>query len=225
MTWFVNSLVAAAVALSVAVGAWLLLPACGVQTWSDWLRFCPADAAVATRAHLARLDDENTELARTIALLERELAARQCTAVLPAPVEPAEAPEIDRNAWEDRDIAVLGGCWALDSDYRTRNVRTGEVTVYDEWTLCFDESGRGRTELRATDGVTTCEGPIAGRFAGEGNLVIEDAANVPCSDGSYIYRSIGDCRLDADGRAICDIRQPETRGTATVQLRRAEGTR
>jgi len=175
------------------------------------------------------LDGQNADLTRTVAALERELAAMQCTADLPDPPAPVLAlPDppppapIDPEAWARRDLGVLDGCWQLDSTYATRNVRTGEVTTYDEWRMCFDAAGAGLAEMRGTNGVT-CEGAVQGAFAADGQLAVTEAGNLRCSDGSFIYRRDLVCALSADGGAGCAVTQAEVGSASTVRLRRAEG--
>ncbi|MCU0907604.1 MAG: hypothetical protein MUF73_09195 [Rhodobacteraceae bacterium] len=223
---------AVAFAGTAAVSAWLLLPACAVVL--PGLGRCPDPAKAAAVARLATLDGHNADLTREVAALERALAAMQCTAdlppvvpdpppvaALPAPPLPAPAP-IDPDAWARRDLGVLDGCWQLDSTYATRNVRTGEVTTYTEWRMCFDASGTGTAEMLGSNGVT-CAGPVRGAFAADGQLSVTEPGNLGCSDDSFIYRRDLVCALSGDGGASCAVSQAEVGSTSTVRLRRAEG--
>ena len=192
-----------------------------------------------------RLDDiraENALLSEEIALLEREIGQIQCVAqYIEPPIElpppPArqvpepepEPPQVARNEgldpdqFRERDISVLEGCWALDSEFRTRDVRTGRVTFYNQWNMCFDENGNGREQMRATNG-TTCNGPVTGNFDGGGNLVINEPGNLRCGDGSAIFRRVTSCQVNPNGTASCVTRQPERRTRSNVQLRRSQRT-
>lgn len=219
---------AVAFAGTAATSAWLLLPACA--TALPGLGRCPDPAEAAALERLAVLDGQNADLTREVAALERALAARQCTAdwpdpppevALPDPPAPAPPP-IDPEAWARRDLGVLDGCWQLDSSYATRNVRTGEITTYDEWRMCFDAEGAGTAEMLGSNGVT-CTGAVRGAFAADGQLAVTEEANLGCSDDSFIYRRDLTCALSGDGGAACAVTQAEVGSASTVRLRRAEG--
>lgn len=138
--------------------------------------------------------------------------------------EPIPEPASDDLTQEDfgrGDITVLKGCWALDSDYRVRDEQTGQITVYDQWSLCFDEAGQGVERMRATSG-ESCVGPLTGKFV-EGRLNIIEPANLVCSGGTEIFQRNLDCSLDAEADANCTVRQPKVGTTSTARLRRAMG--
>jgi hypothetical protein len=236
MKGFVTGALALAVAGAVASAAAALLPACGVGI--PGLNRCPDPALDATLDRTAALDARNAEVLRAVLALERELAAIQCTAVYPPPPAPvpappvaalpalppapAPAPAIDPNAWAQRDLRLLEGCWDLDSDYAVRNIQTGQITNYTEWTICFDAAGIGQAAMLATNGMT-CEGPIRGAFATDGRLAVTEGANLQCSDDTFIYRRELACALAPDGGASCDVSQREVGSTTTVRLRRSAG--
>ena len=223
-----------------AVAALLLVPACALGTpfRLAFLDFCVSAEELDSRRQAELLHDANGDLLREIERLERELAAQQCVAQYPdpepvlPPVTPApepeptpppaqaEAPEIDQDAWRRRDLAALDGCWELDSDYSVRNRRTGAVTHFNQWRMCFSESGEGTEQMLATNGVR-CNGPVTGRFNNSGRLVISEPGNLPCSNDTYIYKRRLSCALDASGRASCSVRQPEIGTDSTVRLRRS----
>jgi len=214
---------AVAFAGTAAVSAWLLLPACALALVG--IGQCPDPSQAAAMTRLADLDARNADLSREVAALERELALLQCTAELPEPPPVLAAPEpvpIDPEAWARRDLGVLDGCWQLDSTYATRNVRTGAITTYTEWRMCFDAAGAGQAEMLGTNGVT-CTGAVQGAFAADGQLTVTEAANLRCSDDSFIYRRDLVCALSADGGASCAVTQAEVGSASTVRLRRAEG--
>lgn len=213
----------------VAVVAWMgaaLLPVCGIggriaYTWQDW---CPIDRRSETETRLAALSDARRQLEIDILQRERELALMQCE---PKPRVQAELPEkneppaeIDREDWNDRRIGLLDGCWELDSRFVTTNRQTGEESRYNSWTMCFGANGAGREEMRASNG-NTCSGPVTGRFDSGGALVIEEPADLQCSDGGYIYRLISRCQANDDGTATCVVTQPEVGGSTTVKFRRS----
>jgi hypothetical protein len=188
-------------------------------------------------------------LTSDIGALERQIAGLQCKATPPAlrsepsvvaaPEPPTLAPEptvepepepappeptADDLTQEDfgrGDIAVLKGCWDLDSVYRTRDEQTGRVYVYDRWSLCFDDIGQGVERMRATSG-ETCVGPVTGQFTDD-RLRITEPANLSCTGGTEIFQRNLDCSLDAEGRANCTVSQPQVGTTSTARLRRAMG--
>ncbi len=247
---FVPPVLAVALVVAVVIAGNLLLQACGLRLpfVANAVSICDDGRAQALDARLAMLEENRSALQREIARYERDLADTQCQAALPAPVpdradvlpppapepEPAPPPQaelpsdpegLDRNSFENRDIAVLEGCWDLDSNYSTQNIRTGRITDYTRWHMCFDDSGRGTQTMQGTDG-STCQGPVEGRFDDEGRLVIDDGAPLPCSSGSQIFRRVTTCLLDDTGRADCLSEQPfDTRGgSSDVGLRRAGDT-
>src|SRR5690349_21117603 len=62
-----------------------------------------------------------------------------------APPEPERGPQdIPRQAWDNRDVGFLEGCWDLQSDYRVQERQTGRVISVRSWTMCFDHDGNGR---------------------------------------------------------------------------------
>lgn len=207
-----------------------VLPACGgggriAWTWSEW---CPVNSNLNADNEIDALTDANRLLERSILQRERELAQLQCTpkvvaqAPLPAPVPPQQTlpEEIDPQDWNSRRIGLLEGCWELESKFVTTNRETGERSLYQEWSMCFDRNGSGREEMRANNG-NTCRGPIEGRFDPNGALVIEEPENLQCSDGGFIYRLRSQCRLNKNGTANCVVTQPEGGGTTTVEFRRS----
>lgn len=154
-------------------------------------------------------------------LVPAEPAAEPIPAPPPAP---AAAPAPDDLTQEDfgrGDITALKGCWELDSDYRIRDEQTGQITVYDRWSLCFDETGQGVERMRAVSG-ESCVGPVTGTFI-ESRLNITEPANLVCSGGTEIYQRILDCSLDAAAHASCTVRQPQMDTSSTARLRRATG--
>lgn len=216
--------------LSIAAATFALLPACGVRLpFFGTVDFCAPRGAAAAAARLESLAATGADLSRRIAALERELGAVQCTRVVeappipaPAPVPtPVPAPEADSRAWDEGDVARLEGCWSLDSPFQTTDERTGVISHYNSWRMCFGADGSGSEEMRADTGAT-CSGPVTGRLAA-GELVIEEPGNLPCSGGSFIYRMVSRCTPKPDGTAVCQLTQPEIGSAGTVSFRRAEG--
>jgi hypothetical protein len=162
---------------------------------------------------------ERRSLEAQIADFQRHLAQRECT---PASFPPrAEAPSaIDPDAWEDRDVSLLEGCWELNSDLRFIDDVTEEVRAADAWTMCFDSAGNGSQTL-SLNGVISCTSDkVSAAFDAAGELIVRDNGNVQCADNSFIYERVINCALAGDGTAACESRQPETGSRSTLSLRR-----
>lgn len=114
----------------------------------------------------------------------------------------------------------MEGCWELVSRYDVRDHRTGRITSFRNWRICLDANGNGTETMRSVDGVQ-CRGPVSASFARDGGFVVREPANLPCNNGSIIFRRVITCRLDQAGRANCDSYQPETNGRDAATLRRA----
>lgn len=136
--------------------------------------------------------------------------------------EPDRLTDLTEADFDRGDVAVLRGCWELDSVYRTRNDTTGEITVYDRWSICFNEFGGGVQRMRAETG-ETCIGPVRGEFAGD-SLHIVEPGNLGCTGGTEIHRRELTCGLDGQSVANCSVHQPDVDTTSTARLRRADGT-
>jgi hypothetical protein len=162
---------------------------------------------------------ERRMLQSRIADLQRRLAQRECT--IAPPTSRALAPSaIDPDAWEDRDVSLLNGCWELDSDLRFIDDLTQELRATDAWTMCFDAAGNG-SQILSLDGVISCTSDkVSAAFDAAGELIVRDNANVQCSDNSFIYERVISCALADDGTAACESRQPETGSRSRLSLRR-----
>lgn len=198
----------------------LILRACALSLpfLQDRVSACPSPQQLSTQEGLQRLSGRNRDLERRIFELERELAARQCVKPLPDP----DAP-LTEEGWANRDLAMLYGCWQLDSSYRTRDLESGTIRTYGAWHMCFDLEGNGTQTLRADDG-TQCQGPVRGLFQTEdpgAGLSVIEPGNLACSDGGYIHQRQITCRPGPDGTATCQTLQPETGGKAQVTFGRA----
>jgi hypothetical protein len=92
---------------------------------------------------------------------------------------------------------------------------------FADWEVCFGADGNGRETMAGSDG-TTCAGPIQVRFDADGTLVIDEPADLPCSNGFAIFRREVRCAVDATGTASCRSLQPEVSGDSPVIMRRAK---
>lgn len=230
---FAVGLLAVLVVLGVAASGRALLQACGLRLplTGTVLSWCETPQAQGLRDRQADEDRITGDLGARIAALERDLARLECRADPPPPPlpplrpkprpEPPETPSgLDPDAFEDDDISVMEGCWQLSSDYAVREIRTGLITEFRYWRICFDAAGNGTQEMRATNGVS-CKGTVSGRLAGDGRLTMRESGNLKCDNSSEIYRRDITCTLDASGTARCETYQPEVNGRGVAILRRA----
>lgn len=212
-------LLALALVLVVAGAAALVLQSCGLRLpFSDRVILTCPPAETRAEADARRVAGQARTLETRIAALEQQLAGLECTALPPPP--PDDTPSgLAPDAFRDNDISIMEGCWELQSEYNVRHIRTGEITSFRDWRICFDAAGNGREEMRATNGVS-CEGQLSGRI-GSGQLSMAEPGNLICSNGFEIFRRDITCSLDAQGVANCSTYQPEIDGRGTATLRRA----
>lgn len=224
---------AALLVLVVVVSSYLLLQSCGMRIpfSQKYISICETEQAKLRRTRLTVLELDNAGLSMEIRALERQLAGKQCIAEPPPPPpppppKPKKSPSaktqsgLKPDAFDKGDISVMKGCWQLVSVYKTSNIRTGRLTTFKDWRVCFDGNGNGRQTMRATNGVT-CDGTMRGRIDNRKRLVMRESGNLMCSNGSYIYRRNITCNLDSAGRANCVSLQPEVGGRGTATLRRS----
>ena len=201
-----------------------VLPGCGIRLGSlGRLDFCVSRAVAGPSPALVAELDRSAALEERVRGLERRLAG--LPACRPPPAATA-SPNQNRipidwmpSAGRSRDMSLLEGCWSLASQYTIRNQSTGVVSSVDTWEMCFDTEGRGQQHL-VFEGGAVCSGALTAAFREDGQLEINDEANVQCSDNSYIYRRIITCGLEPNGEAGCRDYQPETGGGSDVRITR-----
>lgn len=200
--------------LASAAAAYATLQSCAVRLeFLSGLSGCPTEAELALEAELAEHAALRASLRAEIANRERLLAGRQCDAVLPSTTAPLTKAELAAG-----DLQALYGCWSLGSDYKTKDVDTGQVISYPTWRMCFDTQGRGKQLMQGDDG-STCDGPVTARIETPERLVLGEGGNLACSDGGYIHRRDIAC-VAAGAGVACATLQPETEGKADVPFRR-----
>lgn len=218
-----------------AVGLWAVLAlvlaglglraldACAIA-WpgaSGSLSYCPPPAPADLRdGVLDRAEAREAMLEERLERLRLQLVSvPDCPPPPPEPVEVAEAPpeepaepppepDIPEQEWEEQDLGLLEGCWERVTNMVVIDHETGEETPVAEWRICFDEQGNGTQELTYENGVT-CSGTVTAEFRPDGRMRLIDDGDLPCSDGTRIFRGINDCRRLPDGTARCVGRQPE----------------
>ena len=208
--------------------AWALLQSCGVRIpFTDrYLTVCETDADRHIREDLDMTNHANRALETRIAYLEHRLGGLICKADPPPPPPPPPPPKpkspsgLAPDAFDNKDISVMEGCWQLSSNYAVREINTGEITRFKYWRICFDRNGNGTEIMRSTNGVR-CEGRLKGRMPGNGKLTMREPGNLQCDNDSSIFRRDITCTLDDRGTAQCNTYQPETQGSSAATLRRA----
>lgn len=196
----------------------LVLPACAALPVVGKLfpSRCPGANVSALDTTMRAERERQGALQARIGQLERELLAlAHCPVVAP---EPEDRSAIDRERWEERDLALLEGCWLLDSDYRIRNRRTGVVTSVTEWRVCFDDQGAGTQRLTLSTG-EICDEPMSARFLDSGELFLKDDGAVECNRGRRIYERHSTCSLDQNNRANCLQTLPDLPDHPAVAVR------
>ena len=198
-----------------------LLPSCGLRLGSsEYLDFCHTAPSQGPSPELAAELERRAALEERLRGLERDLAGLPACRPEPAP----KSDRLDANRWQERDLALLEGCWSLASDYRLRDSRSGEVTGVDSWTMCFYEDGRGEQRLVQNDGAA-CDGEVSASFDDDGQLRISDDGDVQCTGGVVIYRRVMTCDLERNGEAACRSRQPNRGdGFSNVRIVRRESS-
>lgn len=182
---------------------------------------CPTEAVVAWENDVSGALARRDAMQAHINHLQRRLALRECPIVLPLPAGRIEASKaIDTEAWENRDVSLLDGCWELDSDLSFLNRVTGEIRAAQTWKMCFDGAGNGTQNLSLDGGGVCTSDQVSAAFDAAGNLVVQDNSDIQCSDSTYIYERIITCQLADDGTASCVSRQPETGSRSSLSLRR-----
>lgn len=201
----------------------LALQACDIAPSA--LRFvagaCPTELIEDRGNDVSLALAERDALEAHINYLQRRLALRDCPIVSPPPLGQVEASKaIDTEAWENRDVSLLDGCWELDSDLSFLNRVTGEIRAAQTWKMCFDGAGNGTQNLSLDGGGVCASDQVSAAFDAAGNLVVQDNSDIQCSDSTYIYERIITCQLADDGTADCVSRQPETGSRSSLSLRR-----
>ena len=218
----VLSILAAGVLILLA--AVLVLPACGVRfvVGQSMLWACPAPETRQSTDALDLLHERQRSLFAELRSLERDLGLPSCEPERPAP--PPIEPDIDPDAWNDRDIRLLDGCWILDGEeYVVANIDTRVKRRFTEWEMCFDANGRGKQTLRGRDDGSLdsvlCNGRTQAAFDGQGRLVLSDPAGVRCDDNTYILRRVITCELVEDTAQCSSVQPGSSDPSRTHQVR------
>lgn len=147
----------------------------------------------------------------------------------PAPVvNPSPPPphaDLPKQRWEQRDLAVLEGCWILGKEFSVQSYNMfnvpGESGVTRAARLCLNQSGQGH-EAAVSDfpsGRVRCDAPVTAGFGSGGDLTIE-RHQVTCNPPrmNWVGAHLSCVRRD-DSIAICT--ETSMHGRAVVEFRRA----
>lgn len=173
------------------------------------------------------LSAESEQLRRNLDQLRRQLAAAPLCPTDPPPRQPeppeppkrAQAPALDEQAWQNRSVEALQGCWSLTSDYRLENVSTGVISTVTRWRVCFDAQGRGNQDIQLSNGAQ-CNAPLTATFPDSQTLQIIEQRGVACSDKTTIYKREIRCARSSASSISCQTYQPETQGRDVATLQR-----
>ncbi len=195
-------------ALALATG--LLLPWAG-----PWLVDPPAACAIvpgqldAMRGQM-ELESRGQELQTLLATLTEEVGRRQLQCPLPAapPPAPSVPPRADlpRDLWDRRDLAMLQGCWHLNTALQMTN-SSGQATPVKAMQMCFDNTGRGNQEATLQDG-RRCSGPLEAVFEAGALLRVTQAQGCRGPEMS-INPVVLRCRRVSDAVTQCEGRHPD----------------
>ncbi len=125
------------------------------------------------------------------------------------PDPPAPPPDIPQQAWNNRDVSFLEGCWTLISPQSVQDIGTGSRQGMSNWHICFDRNGVGTQTIQIADG-DRCSGGVRARFGPNGRLVLQGVGDLPCSRGRIPVIN-QDCERRPDGTAFCLGTQPTAR--------------
>ena len=121
----------------------------------------------------------------------------------PQVVEAPPLEDIPEDAWNNRDVSFLEGCWTLISPQTVQDRR--RTRPIGDWRICFDQGGNGQQSLAIADG-EFCQGAVRADFAGN-ELSLTSIGDLRCRRGT-IPQILQDCTRLADGTAECIGRQP-----------------
>lgn len=198
---------------ALALLAGLLLPRA-----APWLVDPPPACAVvpgqldAMRGQM-ELESRGQELQTLLATLTEEVGRRQLQCPIPAAPPPAPpAPpvppraDLPRDLWDRRDLAMLQGCWHLNTALQALDGR-GQSSPVRTWRMCFDGAGHGNQDAALQDG-RRCSGPLEASF--EGGAVLRVTQTEACTGpGLSINAAVLRCRRVSDAEAHCEGRNPD----------------
>lgn len=207
----------AALLLILGVLTYSALSACalGVPGMPAFLERC-GSVATATPTRLLDAQREGEHLRSALRALEQDLGRAEMCAIerVAVPSEDEPTPQ-DEALWTDQEVGMLEGCWNLATDTQViHHDNTDDVADVPDWTICFDDQGRGTHQLSLDRGAE-CSGTAQAGFLDDGRLEITDDEDLFCSDDTFIFRAINVCEYLENGRARCRGRQPDA-GTTDI---------
>ena len=162
-------------------------------------KFLPDATCQIAPGQLDRLGELHRAQAEEAALRNRIAEALRLVGQRRVGCPVAQALPAER--WDRGDLAMLEGCWNLDSSLALVHTRTGEPIPVRSWRMCFDRQGAGTQVMVFGDG-TTCSGDAQASFD-RPRLMIDTLRNTPCDRNIHVVRSLAACERVGEDRASC----------------------
>ena len=220
-----------------------VFPACGLKAFSSYFgSFCsPVSLLQNNKSDERRIFDLKTE----IALLEQNLMENDCAVTQLIPKQSSLGSKSkqrqsqdtdtlltkDIDAWKERDIKALSGCWELTGSEQEwfaegcRQLGCPFVTSSND-KFCFDGLGGGSVTTKI--GESTCKSKVKARFTAGGDLFFEELTPRMCDSvisipgGSFfnhIVKHNYTCKVDDTFSTLCQTE--DSRGVGeNISLRR-----
>ena len=204
-----------------------VFPACGLKAFSSYFgSFCsPVSLLQNNKSDERRIFDLKTE----IALLEQNLMENDCAVTQLIPKQSSLGSKSkqrqsqdtdtlltkDIDAWKERDIKALSGCWELtgsEQRWKAESCRQPDcpfVTSSND-RFCFDGLGGGSVTTKI--GEATCKSKIRARFTAGGDLFFEELTRRMCdslisipggSSFGQIVKYNYTCKIDDAFSTLC----------------------
>ena len=220
-----------------------VFPACGLKAFSSYFgSFCsPVSLLQNNKSDERRIFDLKTE----IALLEQNLMENDCAVTQLIPKQSSLGSKSkqrqsqdtdtlltkDIDAWKERDIKALSGCWELTGSEQEwfaegcRQLGCPFVTSSND-KFCFDGLGGGSVTTKI--GESTCKSKVKARFTAGGDLFFEELTPRMCDSvisipgGSFFSQIVKHnytCKVNDTFSTLCQTEDSKGVG-GNISLRR-----
>ncbi len=160
-----------------------------------------------------REEERGAGLRTLLATLTEEIGRKQLQCPLPAappvvppraspappPAPPPPRAALPQGRWDRSELAMLEGCWHLETELFIDNGTHTPDTKIAEWKLCFGQDGGGNHTARLVNG-RQCSGPLAASFDAPALMVTMPG---PCTGTLQVNRSELRCTRSSDTEAAC----------------------
>jgi hypothetical protein len=142
----------------------------------------------------------------------------------PAPTAPqarTQPAALDRQRWDQHDLAMLEGCWHRYTNMVTKVIATGEVEPVTEWKICFDRAGRGHQSIVWSNG-QRCQNPLRAEFRPDNTVHIRDLERCR-GPGFFFVRGEATCHQVSETEASCprtELEGPDAGHVVSGEFRR-----